>query len=307
LNNLLQDMLDARQRGEWEKETGIREELQTRATYKHLSYFHDCLPGCVPHSLVVADHQALPGRPTPTCRILYRPHLAFMEAGRTHRERLFMAANRCGKTDAASFEVRNHLTGLYPPWWRGRRFSHPTEWWAAGDTRLTTRDILQLALLGPHTDVATQRWSGMIDPHLVAKVVRASGGVANCLDTVYVEHCEKHHGAPALSELAFKSYDQGRRNFQGTSKHGIWLDEEPPDGGDAAEAEAQGSSDIWTECLLRTMTTEGIVIATFTPLRGLTPFIKQYLETAVMRNSEGAEVDAKKHFYPKQRGAAHAG
>lgn len=47
------------------------------------------------------------------------------------------------------------------------------------------------------------------------------------------------------------------------------------------------------------LTTEGIIIATFTPLRGLTPFLKQYLETAVMPGTEAeAKVDAKSHFYP---------
>ena len=196
-----------------------------------------------------------------------------------------------GKTETASFEIRCHLTGLYPKWWVGRRFEHPTEWWAAGDTRQTTRDIIQTSLMGPHDGVPTSTWTGMLDPHLIANVVRASGGVANCLDTIYVEHVARQHGAPMLSELAFRSFDQGRRSFQGTSKSGVWLDEEPPDGGDAAEAQAQGSSEIWTECLLRTMTTDGLIIATFTPLRGLTPFLKQYLETSVMPGTEDEGVD----------------
>ena len=140
----------------------------------------------------------------------------------------------------------------------------------------------------------------MIPPRLIANVVRASGGVANCLDTVYVQHVEKHHGAPMLSEIGFKSYDQGRRVFQGAEKHLVWLDEEPPDGAEQQEAQAQGSSDIWTECLLRTMTTSGLVLATFTPLRGYTPFLKGYVETAVMPDTEDEDVmvDAKSHFYP---------
>jgi phage terminase large subunit-like protein len=41
-----------------------------------------------------------------------------------------------------------------------------------------------------------------------------------------------------------------------------------------------GNGDIYTECLLRTATSDGMIIATFTPLRGLTPFIDHYLETA---------------------------
>jgi phage terminase large subunit-like protein len=270
-------------------------------------YFHDCLPGCQPGSPRVEDHVPLPGNPTPTCRVLYRKALRFFRAGAPsaeapegHRERVFLAANRIGKTQAAAFEVRCHMTGLYPPWWEGRRFDGPTLWWAAGDTRQTTRDIIQTSLMGPHQGVPTATWRGMLDPRLITNVVRASGGVANCLDTIYVQHVAREHGAPMTSELGFKSYDQGRRVFQGDKRHGIWLDEEPPDGGEAAEAEAQGSSDIWTECLLRTMTTDGIVMATFTPLRGYTPFLKQYVETAVMPSTEdeAVSVDARSNFFP---------
>lgn len=274
-------------------------ERERRAGYKINRYFPDCSPGCNPFSLNPAHHvPQIAGRP-PICRVLYVKSMQFIAAGKKHRERLFLAANRIGKTDTAAVEITYHLTGEYPRWWHGKRFPHPTNWWAAGDTMLTTRDILQVAMMGPHELVPTAGpWTGMIPAHLVADFTRKSGGVSNCIDTIYVQHVEKHHGAPMLSSLQFKSYDQGRRVFQGTEQHGIWLDEEPPDGAEKAEAEAQGSSDIYTECLLRTMTTEGIIIATFTPLRGMTPFLTNYLETAVMPGTEGDDVSAKSHFYP---------
>lgn len=275
--------------------------LETLASYKIHRYFHDCLPGCKPLSPRIEDHT--PRNPAvlnrPTCRVLYIPHLKFINAGAEHRERLFLAGNRTGKTDCAAFEVTHHLTGRYPHWWRGRRFTHPTTWWAAGDTMQTTRDIIQVALMGPHEQVKTDGpWTGMIPAHLVASITRRSGGVVNCLDTIYVEHVERVHGAPALSSIQFKSYDQGRRVFQGVEVHGVWLDEETPDGSEKQESEAQGSSDIYGECFLRTMTTKGIVISTFTPLRGLTPFLGNYIQTAVMPGTEGDEVSAKEHFYP---------
>jgi phage terminase large subunit-like protein len=285
-------------------EARIREEayeavLTEKHAYKIARYFHDCLPGCIKNSPRRRDHVPLPGNTTPTCRVLYYKSLQWFAAGQEFNERLFLAANRIGKTETAAYEVRCHLTGDYPEWWpsTARRFAGPTEWWAAGDTRQTTRDIIQTSLMGPHTVVETSAWCGMIDPHLIVDVVRASGGVAHCLDTVTVQHVERHHGAPCTSEIGFRSFDQGRRTFQGTSKHGVWLDEEPPDASVEAEAQAQGSSDIWTECLLRTMTTEGMVIATFTPLRGYTPFLKQYVETAFMPGTEGQYVDAKSNFY----------
>jgi phage terminase large subunit-like protein len=76
-------------------------------------------------------------------------------------------------------------------------------------------------------------------------------GVENLLDTIPIKH--KSGG---WSKLGFKSYDQGRKVFQGTAKEVIWLDEEAPE-------------DVYGECLVRTATTRGIVITTFTPLLGI--------------------------------------
>ena len=73
----------------------------------------------------------------------YDKQQAFFAMGATKRERLLMAGNQLGKTEAGAFEVACHLTGLYPEWWTGRRFSHPVKGWAAGETSLLARDVLQ--------------------------------------------------------------------------------------------------------------------------------------------------------------------
>lgn len=276
----------------------LLEETERREKYKIRRYFPDCLPGCKAGSLNPNDHVSRPPINRPICRVLYVKSLQFFHAGLKHRERTFLAANRIGKTDTAAYEIANHMTGIYPPWWNGKRFDRPVRCWAAGDTMQTTRDIPQVALMGPHEGVPVERWDGMIPAHLVADYTRKSGGVTNCLDTIYVEHVERHHGAPALSSLGFKSYDQGRRVFQGTEQDLIWLDEEPPDPSDKAETDAEGSSDIYTECLLRLMTTDGMLIGTFTPLRGMTPHLKNYLETAVMPGTNDEDVPTKTHFFP---------
>jgi phage terminase large subunit-like protein len=240
-------------------------ELERRGAYKIRRYFPD---------------------DGPLRRELYKRHVAFMAAGKVHQERLFLAANRIGKTEAAAYEIACHLTGDYPAWWPGRTFDRPTRWWAAGDTMETTRNIPQVALLGPHDGVPMRKWEGMIEAHRIVHFTRRSGGVANCVDTIYVRH-----RSGGNSSLQFKSYDQGRRSFQGTELEGVWLDEEPPE----AEGSQDGSSsDIYTECLLRLMTTEGLMISTFTPLRGLTGFVSQYLETAEMLDESGDGVKSAK-------------
>src|SRR3954470_2168731 len=74
----------------------------------------------------------------PLRRELYQKHLEFFRLGSKHPERLFLAANRVGKTEGAgAYETTLHLTGLYPDWWEGKRFSGPIKGWAAGDTSKT--------------------------------------------------------------------------------------------------------------------------------------------------------------------------
>jgi len=69
----------------------------------------------------------------PLRRDLYVKPLQFFEAGATNNERLFMAANRVGKTEGVgAYESTLLLTGRYPDWWKGRRFTRPISAWAAG-------------------------------------------------------------------------------------------------------------------------------------------------------------------------------
>jgi phage terminase large subunit-like protein len=255
-------------------------------TWKLSRYFHDCVPGCKPESLEPRDHVPLTPDQGPTCRTLYRKARRWLRAGATYPERGFIAANRIGKTDTAAYEVTCHLTGRYPKWWDGKRWDRPTDWRVAGDTMLTTRDILQKALLGPHENVPVRQWSGMIPSSLVVDVTRRSGGITNCVDTIHVRHASGQ-----LSRLSFLSYDMGRRVFQGFDCDGFWIDEEPPDPAERAEAAAAGSGDIYGECLLRTMTTDGVVMATFTPLRGWTAFMRGYFAAAMMPGTEDDETD----------------
>ena len=60
----------------------------------------------------------------------YKKQMEFFAAGKTHRERLLMAANRFGKTECGAAEMSYHLTGQYPPDWPGKRFDKPVRAWA---------------------------------------------------------------------------------------------------------------------------------------------------------------------------------
>ena len=52
----------------------------------------------------------------------YPKHMEFFKQGANNTERLFMAANRVGKSVGGAYEATCHLTGLYPHWWEGKRF-----------------------------------------------------------------------------------------------------------------------------------------------------------------------------------------
>lgn len=190
-------------------------------------------------------------------RELYVKHLSFFQAGASYRERCFMAGNRCGKSETGGCEVTYHLTGLYPDWWEGKRFDRPTDGWAAGDTSQTVRDILQGKLCGT-PGVPGDQGTGLIPGDLIINATKKRGQ-PDAFETVFVRHI-----SGGVSTLTFKSYDQGRESFQGTSKDFVWLDEEP-------------NMHIYTECLLRTMTTGGMVLLTFTPLSGMSEVVLSFM------------------------------
>lgn len=189
-------------------------------------------------------------------RELYPKHMQFFAAGIEHMERACIAANRVGKTwGIGGYETTLHLTGDYPDWWEGRRFDHPIDSWAAGDTSETTRDIVQLSLFGQQGELGT----GLIPAANIIGEPTKRAGVAGAVDTARIRH--KSGGT---SIIGLKSYDQGRKKFQGTAKHVCWCDEEPP-------------ADVYDEMMLRLMTTNGIMIGTFTPLSGLSEVVLRFM------------------------------
>jgi len=192
----------------------------------------------------------------PLRRELYVKHLEFFRLGKFYRERLCLAANRVGKTEGLGlYELVLHATGWYPEWWEGRVFDQGIRAWAAGDTGETVREILQEKLLGPPGSWGT----GLMPSECIVKITRAGGNIPDAADSIVVKH-----RSGSTSTILFKSYDQKRKAFQGTEQDLILLDEEPPLG-------------IYVECLLRTMTSNGMMMLTFTPLLGMSEVVMQFL------------------------------
>lgn len=181
----------------------------------------------------------------------------FHAAGAKYQERLFSANNQFGKTMAGAAELAIHLTGLYPDWWIGKRFTVPVAAWAVGVTNLTTRDVVQEKLIGP-PDRPDEWGTGLIPGNLMLRP-KLARSVDGAIDSVGVKWA-----GGGLSTVWFKAYEQGREKFQGPARHVIWQDEEGP-------------LDIYFECLARTLATGGVVYTTFTPEKGWTQLVELFL------------------------------
>jgi phage terminase large subunit-like protein len=192
----------------------------------------------------------------------YRPYpwqKDFHAAGKDNTERMLMAANRVGKTQCAAAEVAFHLTGDYPPDWDGKVFKHPTLCWTGSPTNETSRDIVQAELLG---GLGERLGTGWVPRHMIVGAPKTrQAGVKDVVDTFAVRH--KSGG---LSICNLKTYEQGWQKWQGTAPHVVWDDEEPDD------------YMIYSESQTRILTSGGILLVTFTPLRGVTDLVQHFQE-----------------------------
>ncbi len=185
----------------------------------------------------------------------YPKHIGTMFAGASYKERFMMSANRIGKTESVGlFEAVLHLTGDYPEWWEGKRFNRPVIAWICGKSTKSVRQSIQKKLMEYEGITGT----GLLTADEIHHYTKNSG-TADSIDTIYVNRVDG-----GLSTATLKSYEQGRESFEAAEVDFILLDEEP-------------DADIYSECLTRTMTTKGILLSTFTPLKGRTPMVMRVL------------------------------
>lgn len=190
----------------------------------------------------------------------YEKQTEFHVAGKDFAERCLGAGNQLGKTLAGSMEAAMHLTGLYPDDWEGERFDKPTVGWVGGDTGETIRDTTQKLLVGRMQDEELLG-TGSIPKDYIIECVRAMG-VKDLLDHVKVRHIS---GGTSLA--FFKSYEKGRKKWQGETIDWVWFDEEPP-------------QDIYSEGKTRTNNGQKgqFTWLTFTPLNGMTEVVMKFYQ-----------------------------
>ena len=168
-------------------------------------------------------------------------HLKQMEFHRCgSRNRWVFGGNRSGKTECGAVESVWLALGEHP--YKPNR--PDVQGWVVSLTQQVQRDVAQSKILK------------YLPPRRIADIVMASGR-KGAPEYGIIDHITVRNAFGGLSKIGFKSCDQGREKFQGTSLDFVWFDEEPP-------------FDVYEECRMRVFDRRGYIFGTMTPLKGLT-------------------------------------
>lgn len=215
----------------------------------------------------------------------YPKQKLFHAQGKNFRERMFMASNQSGKTLGASAELAMHVTGVYPDWWEGLRFSRGVSCLAGSESFELNKKGMQRLLIGPAEN--EDEWGTGAIPHDRIKRITRQQGVQDAIAAVVVKHVSGED-----SIIKFSSYEQGRTKWQADTVDLIWFDEEPP-------------LDVYMEGITRTNVTGGPIMTTFTPLLGMSAVVRLFMPLAGERSAQrtliSMTIEDALHYTPEQR------
>ncbi len=156
------------------------------------------------------------------------------------RNRWVFGGNRSGKTECGAVEAVWLARGTHPY----RKNKDGVFGWVVSLTAQVQRDVAQRKIL----HYLRQDWI----EDIVMSSGRKDAPMSGIIDQILIKNV-----FGGTSVIGFKSCDQGRERFQGSSLDFVWFDEEPP-------------KDIYDECRMRVVDKRGDVFGTMTPLKGLT-------------------------------------
>lgn len=171
----------------------------------------------------------------------YRPHkkqLAFHKCKK--RNRWVFGGNRTGKTECGAAECVYIALGTHPY----RKNRKDAFGWVVSPDRQVQRDVAQKKILH------------YLRKENIAEIIMVSGR-KDSPEYGVIDQIRVKNVFGGISVIGFKSCDQGREKFQGSSLDFVWFDEEPP-------------KDIYEECKMRVIDRRGDIFGTMTPLKGLT-------------------------------------
>ncbi len=169
---------------------------------------------------------------------VHKKQLAFHQCPK--KNRWVFGGNRSGKTECGAVETVYMARGIHP----FRQNKDNVFGWVVSLSTQVQRDVAQAKVLN------------YLNPEWIQDVTMLSGK-KDSLKYGIIDQIHVKNVFGGTSVIGFKSCDQGREKFQGSSLDFVWFDEEPP-------------KDIYDECRMRVLDRKGDIFGTMTPLKGLT-------------------------------------
>ena len=156
------------------------------------------------------------------------------------RNKWVFGGNRSGKTQCGAVEAIWLARGIHPFIENKKNM----DGWVVSLSQQVQRDVAQSKILY------------YLNPDWILDIVMLAGRKDSPQNGV-IDYILIKNVFGGTSKIGFKTCDQGREKFQGTSLDCVWFDEEPP-------------YDIYLECRMRVLDRQGRIFGTMTPLKGLT-------------------------------------
>ena len=169
---------------------------------------------------------------------IHRKQIAFHKCKK--KNRWVFGGNRSGKTECGAVESVYMARGIHPY----KKNRDNVFGWVVSLSQQVQRDVAQSKILQ------------YLNPEWIDDVIMLSGRKDSIKNGV-IDQIKIKNVFGGISTIGFKSCDQGREKFQGSSLDFVWFDEEPP-------------KDIYEECRMRVLDKNGDIFGTMTPLKGLT-------------------------------------
>lgn len=182
-------------------------------------------------------------------KIIHKKQLDFHKSNK--RNRWVFGGNRTGKTECGAVETIWLSLGIHP----FKNNKTQTECWVVSLSNRVQKEVAQAKILK------------YLPKNSIVEIIMNEGkktmpenGIIEC---IIVKNKFNNY-----SKIWFKSCEEGREKFQGTSLDFVWFDEEPPE-------------DIYNECKMRVFDRCGEIFGTMTPLNGFT-----YIYNEIYLNSK---------------------
>ena len=173
-----------------------------------------------------------------TGKKVHKKQLAFHKCKK--KNRWVFGGNRSGKTECGAVECIYIARGIHPY----KKNKKDTFGWVVSLSQQVQRDVAQSKILR------------YLNPGWIVDVTMLNGK-KDSLEYGVIDQIRIRNVFGGISVIGFKTCDQGREKFQGSSLDYVWFDEEPP-------------KEIYDECRMRVLDKCGEIFGTMTPLKGLT-------------------------------------